>query len=140
MAAHRGDPGFTYTVEQPEGSALAKDPEVIKVLGQPTLVRQCCYGYLHCKPTLIWTNLTPEEWTPRSFKKGETTWCKCCRAGVMHKERIIRRNSSDKRPAAGSKKMKGFTFEAVKNRINPNLAEELATAAMNKAEAARPHP
>ena len=40
-AAH---PEWVYTVEQPEGSAMATDPGVIEHLGQPVKLRQCCYG------------------------------------------------------------------------------------------------
>ena len=122
-------PAWTWTVEQPQGSAMGAMQEVKEVLGEPILVHQCCYGYKHCKPTWIWTNLQG-YWTPRTFKRGKCYHCKACDTGTMHEERMTRRDASDLRPPAGESTMKGFTREAARSRIAPDLAEEIANAAM----------
>jgi len=125
-------PGWSYTVEQPRGSAVAKMDEVREVLGEPVEVRQCCYGWKHCKPTWVWTDLYPEWWQPRPFKEGECQWCQACNTGTRHEERMTRRDANDKRPPAGTSTMKGYSRDARWNRINPNLAAEWAAAAMEK--------
>ena len=128
-------PGFTWFVEQPRGSALGReDCAVMKPLGRPRSVSQCCYGYRHEKPTWIWTN-AGEHWQPRSNKRGACIHCEACNTGSEHEEWIMRRGKEERRKRAGTKDMQGFTFDAVKNRIHPNLAEEMATAAIARWEA-----
>ena len=120
---------MTYTLEQPEGSALATHP-ILEALGPPTVLHQCCYNQKHCKPTLLWTNLYPRYWKPRPFQKGKCTHCKACNKGVRHEQRLMRRGPEDvtfKPPS-----MPGFGAEAMRNRINPNLGEILARAAVRK--------
>ena len=75
----------------------------------------CCYGYSWSKPTWIWTNL---QWTPRPFSV-----CRYCRTNTMHPSRIVRRDADDHRPPPH---IPGFTAEAPKNRIHPDVAEEWA--------------
>ena len=120
-------PAWTWTVEQPQGSAMGAMQEVKEVLGEPILVHQCCYGYKHCKPTWIWTNLFPQWWRPRPFDT-----CQYCREGVRHPHRIVRRDASDDRPPP---RLEGFTTEAAKNRIAPDLGEDLAAAMIRRWEA-----
>ena len=120
---------WTFTVEQPKGSALT--PTLTSALGEPQTVYQCCYGYKHAKPTLIWTNLTPAEWTPRPYAKGACLHCEACNTGTMHEQYVVRRGKGDKRKRASQE---GFTQKAVRNRIAPDLAEEIAIAARAKWE------
>ena len=108
------NPNFKYTVENPKGSKLANHPEMRK-MGKPKEVRMCCYGYSWSKPTWIWTNL---KWTPRPFSV-----CKYCRTNTPHPSRIVRRDANDHRPPPH---IPGFTLEAAKNRIHPDVAEEWA--------------
>jgi len=108
------NPNFKYTIENPRGSNLAKHPG-IRQLGEPKEVRMCCYGYSWSKPTWIWTNL---QWTPRPFSV-----CRYCRTHTMHPSRIVRRDADDHRPPPH---IPGFTTEAAKNRIHPDVAEEWA--------------
>ena len=108
------NPKFKYTIENPKGSKLGKHPG-IRQLGKPKEVRMCCYGYSWCKPTWIWTNL---QWTPRPFSV-----CKYCTTNTPHPSRIVRRDASDRRPPPH---IPGFTIEAAKNRIHPDVAEEWA--------------
>ena len=55
------DPEWSFTLEQPKGTALATHPQIkrleraLKV--QPVEVHMCSYGYKWQKPTMIWTNL-----------------------------------------------------------------------------------
>ena len=84
----------------------------------------CAYGYKHQKPSLIWTNLGA-YWTPRD----STLHCAACREKRQHEERITRRNADDHRKAPTQE---GFTHEAMKNRIAPDLAEEWAHAMLCK--------
>ena len=121
--------GWAWSLEQPVGSAMAQMEEV-KSLGQPVLVRQCCYGQLWSKPTWIWTNLYPKYWTPRCYAKGKTPHCRACFLGTRHAQGLLRRGPND--TAFVMAKVDGFNVKAVKNRVNPNLAEELAAAAMTK--------
>ena len=114
------NPSFAYTVEQPKGSALIHNADMQR-LGMPVEVRMCSYGYEWCKPTWVWTNLYPRHWKPRDFRQ----YCKYCRDNVMHPVRIVRRDANDDRPQP---KLPGFTVEASKNRIHPDLAEEWAHA------------
>ena len=93
-----------------------------RLQAQPVKVHMCAYnGEKWSKPTLIWTRLYPRFWKPRDRKQH----CRFCREGCMHEWRIIRRDRDDDRPAP---KIDGFTGEAAKNRIHPDLAEELALA------------
>jgi len=108
------NPTFKYTIENPRGSKLAKHPGM-KQLGKPKEVRMCCYGYSWCKPTWIWTNL---QWTPRPFSV-----CKYCKTNTLHPSRIVRRDANDHRPPPH---IPGFTIEAAKNRIHPDVADEWA--------------
>ena len=124
------NPAWAWTLEQPKGSAMQE--MIPQEMGEPVEVHQCCYGYLHCKPTWIWTNLYPRYWKPRPFKKGQCSHCHACNTGQMHEERMLRRGSHDTRPPAGTATMPGFTREAARNRIAPDLAEELARAALRK--------
>ena len=108
------NPAFKYTIENPRGSKLAKHPGMQK-LGKPKEVRMCCYGYTWSKPTWIWTNL---QWTPKPFSV-----CKYCKTNTPHPSRIVRRDANDHRPPPH---IPGFTIEAAKNRIHPDVAEEWA--------------
>ena len=128
-------PGWSYTVEQPRGSAVAKMPEVREVLGAPVEVRQCCYGWKHCKPTWVWTDLYPEWWQPREFEEGKCQWCHACNTGTRHEERMTRRDANDRRPPAGTSTMPGYSRDARWNRIAPPLAEQWAAAALRRWEA-----
>ena len=133
VKAHRErEPRWAYTVEQPRGSAMAEMATVKKHLGQPVEVRMCCYGYKHCKPTWLWTNLYPRYWQPRPFKKGQCTHCNACNTGTIHPERMTRRDKNDKRPPAGTSTMPGYSRDARWNRVAPELAEELAQAALTR--------
>ena len=116
-------PRWSYIVEQPRGSAASQN-EWMKKLGQPVEARMCGYGYEWCKPTWIWTNLYPKYWTPRAFNV-----CSYCESNTMHPRRMIRRNADDHRPPPH---IEGFTREAAKNRIHPDLAEELGNAMMRR--------
>ena len=127
QAYSRISPAWTWTVEQPQGSAMVAMQEVKEVLGQPILVHQCCYGYKHCKPTWIWTNLFPQWWRPRPFDTSQY-----CKEGVRHPHRIVRRDASDDRPPP---QIEGFTTEAAKNRIAPDLGEDLAAVMVRRWEA-----
>ena len=120
------NPQFSYTIEQPRGSALADD-QMMKLLGQPVEVRMCSYGYLWSKPTWIWTNLYPRFWKPRPFNT-----CEFCAANTIHLHRIIRRDENDHRPPP---QIPGFTVEAAKNRIHPDLAQEWGEAMIAHAQA-----
>ena len=128
------EPRWTYIVEQPKGSALAQHPLVLEHLGTPVEARGCCYGYRHSKPTWLWTNLTAEDWAPREFRKGRCTHCQQCNSGTMHEERMTRRDKHDKRPAAGTSTMQGFSKKARWNRMAPDLAESLARGALKRWE------
>ena len=128
------EPRWTYVVEQPKGSALAQHPLVLEHLGAPVEARGCCYGYRHSKPTWLWTNLTAEDWTSREFRKGRCTHCQQCNSGTLHEERMTRRDRHDKRPAAGTSTMQGFSKKARWNRMAPDLAESLARGALKRWE------
>lgn len=119
-------PRWSFTLEQPRGSSLAQHPKMAS-LGQPVEVRMCCYGYAWSKPTWVWTNLFPRWWQPRPFDT-----CQYCRGGVRHPHRIVRRDASDDRPPP---RLEGFTTEAAKNRIAPDLGEELAVAMIRRWQA-----
>ena len=127
-------PEWSYTVEQPRGSAMAEIDIVKQYLGEPIEVRQCCYGYLHCKPTWVWTNLYPDWWQPRDFKQGQCRYCQACNTGEQHAERMTRRDADDHRPQAGTSTMPGYARDARYNRVNCNLAEEWAKAARRRWE------
>ena len=120
---------MTYVVEQPEGSALETHP-MMEALGNPIRVHQCCYGQKHCKPTTLWTNLYPRYWKPRPFQRGTCIHCEACNEGKRHEEGLMRRGPGD--TAYKPPTREGFTSKAMRNRINPNLAEILAKAAMWK--------
>ena len=121
-------PDWSFTLEQPKGTALATHPEIRrlerKLKIKPVEVRMCSYGYKWQKPTMIWTNLG-KFWTPRSL----TQYCKHCRDNTRHDQRIVRRNDKDRRPAA---QLEGFTQEASRNRIAPLLAQDWAKAMLAK--------
>jgi len=121
----RRNPKFSFTIENPRGSALAEDP-MMQLLGQPVEVRMCSYGYLWCKPTWIWTNLYPRYWRPRPFET-----CRYCATNTKHPHRIIRRDEHDNRPPP---QIPGFTVEAAKNRIHPDLAQEWGEAMIAHAQ------
>jgi hypothetical protein len=133
IVAHRAaHPEWVYTLEQPEGSAMATDPMVLKHLGKPQKLKQCSYGWKHEKATWIWTNLEPKFWKPREWRKGRNLYCASCNAGIQHEERIIRKDANDLRPPAGTSTMPTFCQTARRNRIAPGLGEELANAAMTQ--------
>ena len=81
---------------------------------------------------MIWTNLQPEFWTPREWRKGRNLYGTSCNAGFQHEERMNRKDASDLRPPAGTSTMPTFyqIGTARRNRIAPGLGEELANAAM----------
>ena len=122
------DPEWSFTLEQPKGTALATHPQIKRLERalniKPVEVRMCSYGYKWQKPTMIWTNLG-KFWTPRSL----TQYCKHCRDNTQHEQRIVRRNDKDRRKAA---QLEGFTQEASRNRIAPLLAQDWAKAMVAK--------
>lgn len=126
---HRTQGKQAFTVEQPAGSAMATHP-LMKALGEPILTHQCCYGYKHCKPSWIWTNLFPRYWKPRPFAKGKCRHCKHCNEGTQHEERMMRRGKHDRDFKPPTRE--GFTKKAMRNRIAPDLGEILAKAAVRK--------
>ena len=117
------NPAWSFTLEQPEGTALLHN-DIMMPLGTPRRVNMCAYGYKHQKPTVLWTNLG-EYWTPRDSK----TVCQHCRDITPHKERILRKNADAHRSGPTQE---GFTHEAMRNRVAPDLAEELAKAMLAK--------
>ena len=131
VAYAEANPRWSWTIEQPAESAV-KGIRIMRKLGKPIRVNMCTYGYKHCKPSIIYTNLYPRYWKPRSFTKGRCKWCEACNSGTLHEEWIVRRGADDHRKRAGTATMRGFTFEAAKNRIAPDLAEELARAMQQK--------
>lgn len=115
----RDTPAWSYTVEQPRGSDLGTNPDM-RTLGTPVEVRMCSYGYDWSKPTWVWTNLYPKYWTPRAFDS-----CQYCKTRTRHPRTVLRQNADDKRPKPF---IPGFTLEAARNRIHPDLAQEWARA------------
>ena len=116
---------FVYTLEQPEQSSLDADLKRLLPGVRRVSLAYCSYGVDWNKPTWIYTNLTPEEWTPRIPKEH----CEHCRMNTMHKVRIVRRRppAVDNRPPPS---IPGFTATAAKNRVPPDLAEEWARATL----------
>ena len=108
---------------------------MLQHLGEPTEVRQCCYGYRHCTPTWVWTNLYAEWWRPREFGRGKCQWCHACNTGGQHQERMTRRDADDHRPQVCTSTMPGYARDARCNRISRDLAEEWARAARDRWEA-----
>ena len=114
-------PRWSFTLEQPAGSSL-RNAKVMVPLGKPREVSMCAYGYTWQKPTIIWTNLG-RHWRPKDPK----IHCPYCKEGRKHPRRVIRRDKNDSRPGP---MVPGFSGEAARNRIHPDVAEEWATAAL----------
>ena len=118
--------GGVWVFEDPKGSAVHRDPAVLRAWQGAKGVRKveargCCYGTASQRPYELWTNLTPEEWTPVDWMIA----CKHCRHNTQHPETWApRKGSGSKRVGA----KEGFTGEAIRNRIPRKLAVEVAVS------------
>jgi len=90
-------------------------------------VNGCAYGLKHQGTYHFWTNLTTAEWMPRK----EDEYCRHCRNRTRHEEVMI--------PGKGDKRsrptLEGYTGDAAKNRVPPDMAESVAAGFMKAAEA-----
>ena len=122
----RAWPGGVWCLENPRDSEVHSHPAVLQAWGERRDVRRveargCCYGLDMQKPYLIWTTLTQEEWTPRDWR----VVCKACKENTRHRVQWA------PRPGSGGTRLTakdGFTLDAMKNRVPPELAEEIGAA------------
>ena len=130
------EPGWAFTIEQPEGSKLVQHLQQIPN-SRAVKLHMCCYDdqYQWPKPTVFVTNIPAAIWTPRPHNRhNPETRCVHCREGTRHKQTMMRKDSEDKRPIA---RLPGYSQAASHNRIAPNAAEEIGHAMVAMWEAER---
>jgi len=131
-------PEISFTIENPSGSTLKHHPDIKALGGEIRTVKYCCYpDYKWQKQTTIITNLG-KFWQPTCEKKQgwlkNCPHCESCKTRTKHEMYLVRRGKEDKRKPA---KLPGFTKEASRNRIPPDMAEAWAKAAMKRHTAMR---
>ena len=90
-------------------------------------VNGCAYGLKHQGTYHYWTNLAVDEWEPRKAEE----YCCHCRNNTKH-EQVMIPGKGDTRPRPT---LEGYTGDAAKNRVPPDMAESVAVGFMKAAEA-----